>query len=178
VLSGGQGRVTGPGGPLQGFSISEVSRRRYRLPGPSWDCPVFRSITDLVVDIRFPTPASPFLRPRGFPKIRHPAPRYRKLPRLGLPFRVHPTDTAGVLRGPGRPHEVYSPYSDINSKVHSPGFPNPVRSAFRVFHPLDGLLPSSFPTSRAGTTHGVQPSRAFPLHRAVHLAAPIPSCRF
>jgi hypothetical protein len=43
-----------------------------------------------------------------------------------------------------------------------PGIPTPVRSAFRVSHPLDGLLPPSLPTSRVGATHGVHPTELFP----------------
>jgi hypothetical protein len=47
-------------------------------------------------------------------------------------------------------------------KIHSPGLPNPVRSAFRVFHPLDGLRPSRLPVTRTGATHGVHPAELFP----------------
>ena len=43
-----------------------------------------------------------------------------------------------------------------------PGLPTPVRSAFRVSHPLDGLLPPGFPTSRIGAVRGVHPSEPFP----------------
>jgi len=42
------------------------------------------------------------------------------------------------------------------------GIPAPIRSAFRVSHPLDGLLPSRLPTSRIGATHGVRPAELFP----------------
>ena len=60
------------------------------------------------------------------------------------------------------------PYSDIGSKVHpgfhprSPGVPPPERSAFRVSHPPDGLLPLNFPATRTGTTHGVHPPELLP----------------
>ena len=40
-------------------------------------------------------------------------------------------------------------------EVHWPGHPNPVRSAFRVSHPLDGLLPPMLSDPKAGTTRGV-----------------------
>jgi hypothetical protein len=43
-----------------------------------------------------------------------------------------------------------------------PGIPTPVRSAFRVSHPLDGLLPSRLPATRTGATHGVHPAELFP----------------
>jgi hypothetical protein len=33
----------------------------------------------------------------------------------------------------------------MDAEVHQPGFPHPVRSAFRVSHPLDGLLPPTRP---------------------------------
>jgi hypothetical protein len=45
--------------------------------------------------------------------------------------REVPTTLMGFLR----------PYSDISVEVHLPGLPHPVRSASRVFHPPDGLLP-------------------------------------
>ena len=54
------------------------------------------------------------------------------------------------------------PYSDISVKIHEPGLPHPVWSVFRVFRPLDGLLPSRLPTSRIGATHGVHPAELFP----------------
>lgn len=40
-------------------------------------------------------------------------------------------------------------------EVHWPGHPYPVRSAFRVSHPLDGLLPPMPSDPKAGTTRGV-----------------------
>jgi len=43
-----------------------------------------------------------------------------------------------------------------------PGFPTPARSAFRVFHPLDGFLPPGFPVAKTGAVHGVHPSEPFP----------------
>jgi hypothetical protein len=61
--------------------------------------------------------------------------------RLGSPSRAYHGDPAGTLRGSGNPHGVSFPYSDMDAEVHQPGFPRPVRSAFRVSHPLDGLLP-------------------------------------
>ena len=42
------------------------------------------------------------------------------------------------------------------------GFPTPVRSAFRVSHPLDGLLPQCLPVSRTGAARGVHPPEPFP----------------
>jgi hypothetical protein len=39
------------------------------------------------------------------------------------------------------PPGLWRPYSDMSAEVHVPGFPDPVRSACRVSHPLDGLLP-------------------------------------
>jgi hypothetical protein len=62
----------------------------------------------------------------------------------------------------GNPHGVLRLYSDMGVKVHGPGLPHPVRSAFRVSHPLDGLLPSRFPASRTGATHEVHPTERFP----------------
>jgi hypothetical protein len=42
------------------------------------------------------------------------------------------------------------------------GLPTPVCSAFRVSHPLDGLLPPCLPTSRIGAARGVHPPERFP----------------
>jgi hypothetical protein len=65
-------------------------------------------------------------------------------------------------RGAGDPHGVSRLYSDISVEIHGPGRPNPVRSAFRVSHPLDGLLPPRLPISRIGATHEVHPTEPFP----------------
>jgi len=68
-------------------------------------------------------------------------------------------------RSPARlrqPPWDFCPYSDISAKVHKPGLPTPVRSACRVSHPLDGLLPPCLPAARTGATHGVHPSELFP----------------
>jgi hypothetical protein len=56
----------------------------------------------------------------------------------------------------------FAPTATSARRSTLPGIPNPVRSASRVSHPLDGFLPSSLPTSRAGATHGVHPSEPFP----------------
>ena len=42
------------------------------------------------------------------------------------------------------------------------GFPTPVCSAFRVSHPLDGLLPPCLPITRIGAARGVHPPERFP----------------
>ena len=82
--------------------------------------------------------------------------------RLRWPFKAHRKDPAGVLRGSGNLHGIARPYSDISAEVYISGLPTPVRSAFRVFHPLDGFLPPSLPASRTGATHGVHPSELYP----------------
>jgi hypothetical protein len=83
--------------------------------------------------------------------------------RLRWPSKAHRKGPAGVLRGSGNLPEISRPYSDISAEVHKPGLPNPVRSVFRVSHPLDGFLPPNLPASRTGATHGVHPSELFPL---------------
>jgi hypothetical protein len=65
-------------------------------------------------------------------------------------------------RGSDDPHGVSRLYSDISAEIHGPGFPHPVRSASRVSHPLDGLLPPHLPISRIGATHEVHPTEPFP----------------
>jgi hypothetical protein len=82
--------------------------------------------------------------------------------RLGWPSKARKQGPAGVLRGSGNLHGIPRPYSDVGTEVHGPGVPLPVRSAFRVSHPLDGLLPPSFPATRTGAAHGVHPSELFP----------------
>jgi hypothetical protein len=56
----------------------------------------------------------------------------------------------------------FAPTATSARRSTFPGIPTPVRSASRVSHPLDGFLPSSLPTSRAGATHGVHPSEPSP----------------
>jgi hypothetical protein len=65
-------------------------------------------------------------------------------------------------RGTGDPHGVLRLYSDISTEIHQPGLPHPVRSACRVFRPLDGLLPPGLPATRTGATHEVHPTEPFP----------------
>jgi hypothetical protein len=78
----------------------------------------------------------------------------------------------------GGPPEVFRPYSDVSAEVHNPGFPHPVRSAFRVSHPLDGFLPPA-PSGLEDRSHSWgSPYRAFPPRGAVRLSAPLPSCCF
>ena len=78
----------------------------------------------------------------------------------------------------GSPPEVFRPYSDVSAEVHKPGFPNPVRSAFRVSHPRDGFLPPA-PSGLEDRSHSWgSPFRAFPPRGAVRLSAPFPSCCF
>jgi hypothetical protein len=82
--------------------------------------------------------------------------------RLRWPSKAHRDGPAGVLRGSDSLPGIQRPYSDISAEVHNPGLPTPVRSAYRVSHPLDGFLPPSFPATRTGATHGVHPSELFP----------------
>jgi hypothetical protein len=114
--------VTGPGGPLQGFGSSEVSRKRFRLLGPSWDCPVFRSVTDLVVGIWFATPAPPFRRPRGFPKIRHPAPRYGSSLDLDFPTGFTSLTPPESCAAPAALLRFISPTATSTRRSTHPGF--------------------------------------------------------
>jgi hypothetical protein len=89
-----------------------------------------------------------------------------------LPEPCGASDPPGVLRL----------YSDISMEVHQPGLPHPVRSAFRVSHPLDGLLPPGFPTTRIGATHEVHPTEPSPstepyvFRRLCPLAVPGMAC--
>ena len=138
----------------------------------------FGALPNTVAAIRFAAPASPFPRPRGLSMIdlHHRGDAFS--PGLGLPFRVSRPDPAGVLRDSDNLHGVSRPYSDFRAEVHIPGIPAPVRSAFRVFHPLDGLLPPAHPDLEDRYRSWGSPFRAFPPPRAVRVSAPVPSCRF
>jgi hypothetical protein len=88
----------------------------------------------------------------------------------GIPRRSLPTP-ATLLR-------FFAPTATSVREVHQPGFPHPVRSAFRVSHPLDGFLPPA-PSDLEDRSHSWgSPCRAFPPRGAARLSAPLPSCRF
>jgi hypothetical protein len=88
----------------------------------------------------------------------------------GIPRRSLTTPTT-LLR-------FFAPTATSVREVHNPGFPHPVRSVFRVSHPLDGFLPPA-PSDLEDRSHSWgSPCRAFPPRGAVRLSAPLPSCRF
>ena len=60
---------------------------------------------------------------------------------LAFPSRLTPLRPPESCAAPARPSWGFFPFSDKGSEVHWPGVPYPVRSACRVFHPLDDLLP-------------------------------------
>lgn len=53
----------------------------------------------------------------------------------------HTGSPPSVPSGTGNPPEVLRPYSDFGREVHMTRASSPVRSAYRVSHPPDGLLP-------------------------------------
>jgi hypothetical protein len=55
-----------------------------------------------------------------------------------------------------------APTTTSTRRSTQPGLPTPVRSAYRVSHPLDGLLPPCLPISRTGAARGVHPPERFP----------------
>lgn len=59
---------------------------------------------------------------------------------FGPSSRVHRI-VPPLPEGNGDPHEVLRPYSSTGSEVHVTRASSPVRSAYRVSDPLDGLLP-------------------------------------
>jgi len=125
-----------------------------------------------VVAIRFTTPATPFLRPRGFPEFGRPTPERRQLPWAWTPLQGHRSVPAGSRRN-RLPSRGFAPL-----QRHQPGGPltrasNPVRSAFRFSQPLDGFLPPA-PSGHEGRCHSWgSPCRAFPPRGAVRLSAPV-----
>jgi hypothetical protein len=107
-------------------------------------CPAKRSRSS-VAAIRFAAPALPFRRPRGVSGIRRPMPKHRKLPWTWTSLQGSPNQPRRGLSAPTTLLGFLRPYSDVSVEVHGPGFPDPVRSAFRVSHPLDGFLPPAPP---------------------------------
>jgi hypothetical protein len=78
----------------------------------------------------------------------------------------HPSAAAPVLQlGATGSHEVSGSFSTCHTASPlSPGLPHPVRSAFRVSHPPDGLLLAALPgLVSCRSAHGVPcPSELFP----------------
>jgi hypothetical protein len=133
-------------------------------------CPAKRSRSS-VAAIRFAAPALPFRRPRGVSGIRRPMPKHRKLPWTWTSLQGSPNQPRRGLSAPTTLLGFLRPYSDVSVEVHGPGFPNPVCSAYRVFHPPDGLLPPT-PSDFESRYHSWgSPSRAFPPHRAERRSA-------
>jgi hypothetical protein len=60
---------------------------------------------------------------------------------LAFPSRHTSLSPPKSCAAPARPSWGFFPFSDTGREVYWPGVPFPVRSAFRFFHPLDGLLP-------------------------------------
>jgi hypothetical protein len=171
--------------PLRGFSPSGFSdpagREGRRRPSPTLmrlSFPSKRS-PELVAAIRFTTPATPFSRPRGIPDHGRPAPERRQLPWSWTPLQGTPVLLRRLLSKPTDPPGVFRPFSDIDGEVHITRASGPVRSAFRVSHPPDGLLP--LPSSDPGGSEplvGFDPSEPFPLAEPYAFRRQIPSCRF
>jgi hypothetical protein len=126
------------------------------LPGPS------KPPRISLAAIRFTATASSFQRPRGFQESRCPAPRYRKLPWTSASLQGTPNRPRRSPQTPTTFMGFVRLDSDMGVKVNWPGLPTPVRSVFRVSHPLDGLLPSRLPATRTGATHEVHPTERFP----------------
>jgi hypothetical protein len=126
------------------------------LPGPS------KHPRNSLAAIRFTAAATSFQRPHGIPELRCPAPRCRKLPWTSASLQGTPNRPRRSPKAPTNPHGISRLYSDMGVKVHGPGLPTPVRSACRVSHPLDGLLPSRCPATRTGAAHEVHPTEPFP----------------
>ena len=98
---------------------------RFRPPGASMGLvrPPEQS-RNFVAAIRFPAPVSPFRRPHGFPKTRHPTPRCRELSWAQTPLRGQPRRPR---RSPARlqlPSWGFAPLQRQQSGgPHFPGFP-------------------------------------------------------
>ena len=167
------------GSPLQGFEIMPFGMRRLNrfptlmgLSRPS-EFTIITVVAYLVHDTRSAVLTT--LRFSGNARVGTEAPT----PPMDLdPFQGTPDNHRRSPEDSDYPPEVSRPYSDISAEVHQPGFPHPVRSAFRVSHPLGGFLPPA-PSDHEDRCHSWgSPCRAFPPRGAVRLSAPLPSCRF
>jgi hypothetical protein len=92
--------------------------------------------------------------------------KHRKLPWTWTSLQGSPKLLRRSLAAPTTLLGFLRPYSDISEEVHGPGLPHPVRSAFRVSHPLDGFLPPA-PSDPEGpvplmgfTLQSLSPSRS------------------
>ena len=136
--------------------VAACLRTLMGLPGPSKHPQIS------LAAIRFAATASSFQRPRGFPEFCCPAPKCRKLPWTSASLQGTPNRPRRSPKTPTTFMGFVRLYSDMGVKVNGPGLPTPVRSACRVSHPLDGLLPSRFPATRTGATHEVHPTERYP----------------
>jgi len=89
--------------------------------------------------------------------------------------------TPWYARGATASHEVRGSFSTVHlASPLNPGLPHPVRSAYRVSHPLDGLLLTRLPgLVSCRSAHGVPALQSFPLARSSDASRrPMPSCRW
>jgi hypothetical protein len=81
---------------------------------------------------------------------------------LGSPSRYTEEPPPESCAAPATLMGFCAPTATSARRSTIPGIPTPVRSAFRVSHPLDGLLPPHLPITRIGATHEVHPPERFP----------------
>jgi hypothetical protein len=170
---------TETGLPLQGLRNVQASRRHHCLRS------TLRELIRLpersrcsVAAIWFAASRHAVRRPRGFFRRSPPDAEAPEAPiGLGSPpghtCKFPPESCAA----PATLMRFGAPTATSARRSTSPGFPRPVRSAFRVSHPLDGFLPRALSDLEDRCRSLGSPFRVFPLRRAVRLSTPGPSCR-
>jgi hypothetical protein len=99
----GEVESTGPVGPSRDLESMKPASGVSTTPDPHGIVLPFEAFPSLVAAIWFTAPAPPFSRPRGVPGLATRRRSAGNSRRLGLPFRVHFTFSAEVLRGFGTP---------------------------------------------------------------------------
>ena len=167
------------GSPLQGIQ-SQPGRKRSRDRLPTLmglSCPAKFTVRTVVAHSVCDTRLAVLTTSRssGAHRVGAEAPT----PSMDLdPLQGSPGQSRRSLPTSATLLRFFAPTATSVREVHNPGFPHPVRSVFRVSHPLDGFLPPA-PSDLEDRSHSWgSPCRAFPPRGAVRLSAPLPSCRF
>jgi hypothetical protein len=170
---------TETGLPLQGFR-GKASQPKASPPplDPHGVAPSFEAIA--ILRSRYSVRGGPPRRFNGLAVLRR-TPSDTEAPEapidLGSPSGHTSSSPPESCAAPATLMGFTAPTATSARRSTSPGIPNPVRSVFRVSHPLDGFLPRKPSDHEDRCRSWGSPFRAFPPRRAVHLSVPVPSCR-
>ena len=175
---GGRGwnrnRFASPGFPEKSQPAEGVSASAR----PSWSCPSFEAIAKL--RSRYLVHGCPPRRFNGHAVLRR-TPSDTAASEAPIDLGSPPGHTGKSppesCAAPATLMRFAAPTATSARRSTSPGVPDPVRSVFRVSHPLDGFLPRMPSDLEDRCRSWGSPYRAFPPRRSVRLSAPVPSCR-